>query len=182
MKILTERIILGTNIKVLSGDITNESVDAIVNAANKQLSHGGGVALAIAQKGGNKIQEESRKIIRENGEVKTGEAVLTSGGDLKAKYVIHTVGPIWGEGNEEEKLKKTIKSVLEIAMINNIRSLSIPAVSCGIYGFPKKKGTEIIVRTIIDFINENSGKFDEIHLIGINNEIPELFKKALEDV
>ncbi len=181
MNILAEKIIKKVHIKVVEGDITKIDSDAIVNAANSYLQHGGGIALAILRAGGEIIQKESNDIIRRNGPLKTGEAVITSGGNLKAKFVIHTVGPAWGEGNEEEKLQRAIISVLEIAKNIKLKSISIPAVSCGIFGFPKEKGTEIIFKSAKDFILNNETPFDEILLIGLGSEIPELFEKALKN-
>ncbi len=175
------KTINNTKISVVEGDITEADTEAIVNAANSYLSHGGGVALAIVKKGGNEIQLESNEIVKRKGPLKVGEAVLTKGYKLKAKYVIHVVGPQWGEGDEENKLEKAITSVLTLAKEHGIKSLSIPAVSCGIFSFPKEKGTKIIVKTILKFLSSNGGVFNEIRLIGIDKEIPELFKEALEN-
>jgi O-acetyl-ADP-ribose deacetylase (regulator of RNase III) len=181
MNILAEKIIKKTHIKAVEGDITQIDCDAIINAANSYLQHGGGVALAIVRAGGSTIQKESNEIIKKRGPLKTGEAVITSSGNLKAKFIIHTVGPIWGEGDEEDKLKRAIISALEIAKGNKLKSISIPAVSCGIFGFPKEKGTKIIFRTVKDFILNNDTPFDEIFLIGRDSEIPELFKMAIQN-
>ena len=181
MKILAEKNVNGVWIKVIKGDITKEKVDAIVNAANKYLSHGGGVAGAIVRAGGYKIQEESNEIVRKRGPLETGEAVITSGGDLPAKYVIHTVGPVWGEGDEDEKLRKAVLSVLKLATEKKLQSISIPAISCGIFGFPKERGTKIIYKTIEEFLRNNKTSLKEIHLIGIGSEIPSLFEKALKN-
>ncbi len=163
---------------MVRGDITKEKVDAIVNAANKYLSHGGGIALAIAHSGGPLIQKESDKIIKKQGPLKTGEAVITGGNNLLAKFVIHTVGPIYGEGNEDEKLKEAVLSTLKLATEKKLESISIPAISCGIYGFPKARGTKLIFKTIKQFIQNNRTTLKEIHLIGIGKEIPDLFKNA----
>lgn len=179
MKEIFEKTINNTILKVIKGDITEEATEAIVNAANSYLAHGGGVAYAIVKKGGREIQEESNKIIKEKGPIPVGHAVLTKGYNLKAKYVIHVVGPQWGEGEEELKLRLAIKNVLKIAKENGIVSISIPAVSCGIFGFPKAKGTKIIVEETINFIKNNPNSFKEIHFIGIDEEIPMLFKEAL---
>jgi len=179
--IVFETTVGKTILKVVLRDITEEETDAIVNAANSYLAHGGGVALAIVRKGGKEIQEESNEIIKRRGPLKTGEAVLTKGYKLKAKFVIHTVGPMWGEGDEENKLRKAINSVLNIAKENNIKSISIPAVSCGIFGFPKDIGTKIIVEEVLKYIKSCKDCFSEIHFIGIDKEIVELFKKALEN-
>ncbi len=181
MEVLAEKEINGTVIKVVRGDITKETTDAIVNAANKYLSHGGGVAGAIVRAGGRIIQEESNKIVREKGPLDTGDAVITTAGSLPSKYVIHTVGPIYGEGNEDEKLRKAVQSVLQLATEKNLKSISIPAISCGIYGFPKRRGTKIIYETVKEFLQKNKTSLREIHLIGIGREIPELFKEALQN-
>ncbi len=181
MEVLFEKTINGVSVKAVKGDITKEATDAIVNAANKYLSHGGGVAGAIVRAGGKVIQEESNKIVAEQGPLETGEAVITTAGNLPAKYVIHTVGPIYGEGNEDEKLKKAVLSVLNLATEKGLKSISIPAISCGIYGFPKERGTKIIYETVKEFLEKNKTSLKEVHLIGIGREIPALFAKAMEN-
>ncbi len=181
MQILYEKEITGVKIQAVRRDIIEEEVDAIINAANRYLSHGGGVAGAIVSKGGPVIQEESDSIIQKKGPLKTGEAVITSGGNLKANYVIHAAGPVWGEGNENDKLRNAVLSVLKIATKYKLKSISIPAVSCGIFGFPKKRGTQIIYKTIKQYLENNKTTLKEIHLIGIGEEIPELFKEAMAD-
>ena len=127
--------------RLVSADLTLRDVDAIVNAANTRLQHGGGVAGAIVRAGGRIIQEESDKI----GHVPVGGAVMTTAGKLKAKFVIHTVGPQMGEGDEDNKLRKAINSVLALALEKGLRSISVPAISAGIYGFPKDRCARILV-------------------------------------
>ncbi len=180
MVVLKEEIINGKKIEIVKGDITEEKTDAIVNAANRHLSHGGGVAGAIVRKGGEIIQIESNKIIEKRGPLKTGEAVITRAGNLPCKYVIHTVGPVWGEGDEENKLKRAIESSLQVATENLLKSISIPAVSCGIFGFPKKRGTEIIYKTVKDFLKNRKTTIELVRLIGVGDEIPNLFSEAME--
>ncbi len=180
MVVLKEEIIDGKKIEIVKGDITEEKTDAIVNAANRHLSHGGGVAGAIVRKGGEIIQIESNKIIEKRGPLKTGEAVITRAGNLPCKYVIHTIGPVWGEGDEENKLKRAIESSLQVATENLLKSISIPAVSCGIFGFPKKRGTEIIYKTVKDFLKNRETTIELVRLIGIGDEIPNLFSEAIE--
>ena len=141
----------GRILRVKKGDITDEEVDAIVNAANSHLQHGGGVAGAIVRKGGRIIQEESNKI----GYVPVGGVAVTSAGSLKAKYVIHAVGPRWGEGNEDEKLKNAVLNSLKKAQELELESISLPAISSGIFGFPKERCAKIMIKTIIDFFEEN---------------------------
>lgn len=181
MVILKDEKVKDKKIEVVKGDITEEKTDAIVNAANRHLSHGGGVAGAIVKKGGEIIQIESNKIVEKRGPLKTGEAVITQAGNLPCKYVIHTVGPVWGEGDEEEKLKKAIESSLQVATENLLKSISIPAVSCGIFGFPKKKGTQIIYKTVKNYLEKRETTIELVRLIGIGEEIPNLFKEAMEE-
>lgn len=182
MEILFEEVINSVTIKVLRGDITQEDVDAIVNAANSYLKHGGGVAGAIVRAGGEIIQKESDDYVAKYGPLPVGSATITSGGNLKAKYVIHTVGPRWGEGDEIKKLENAVESALKIAKEKGVKSLSIPAISCGIFGFPPHLGTKIIVNKVISFVKENPDTFKEIHFIGIGEEIPSLFVDALKAI
>ncbi len=144
-----EKTIKGTIIRLVSADLTERDVDAIVNAANSHLQHGGGVAGAIVRKGGRMIQDESDKI----GYVPVGSAVITSGGKLKARYVIHAVGPRIGEGDEDNKLKKAMRSVLALAAEKKLKSISVPAISAGIFGFPKDRCAQILVGETAAFLN-----------------------------
>ena len=128
-------------IEIIEGDITEQEVDAIVNAANTFLQHGGGVAAAIVRKGGQSIQEESNQI----GHVDVGRAAITGAGSLRAKYVIHAVGPRMGEGDEDAKLINAVRSVLELADEKGLKSVSLPAISSGIFGFPKDRCAAILV-------------------------------------
>ena len=131
----------GTTLRLVSEDLTERDVDAIVNAANDRLQHGGGVAGAIVRKGGRTIQEESDRI----GFVPVGGAALTSGGKLRARQVIHAVGPRMGEGDEDAKLRKAVISVLTLAADKGLTSISVPAISAGIFGFPKDRCAKILV-------------------------------------
>ncbi len=140
-------------LELLDGDITEMDTDAIVNAANSMLILGGGVAGAIRSKGGMKIQMECLKI----GHTQVGGAAITSGGKLKAKYVIHAVGPRWGEGNEDEKLKNATFNSLKLADKHNLKDISFPAISAGIFGFPIDRCAEIMLRTTIEYLNGNTG-------------------------
>jgi len=147
-----EKKINRTTVRLVSADLTERDVDAIVNAANTRLQHGGGVAGAIVRKGGRIIQDESDKI----GFVPVGGAAITTAGKLKARYVIHTVGPRMGEGDEDNKLKKAINSVLALATEKKLTSISVPAVSAGIYGFPKDKCAKILVAETAAFLKGNA--------------------------
>jgi len=148
METALDKTINTTTLRLISGDITERTVDAIVNAANSALQHGGGVAGAIVRKGGGIIQEESDKI----GYVPVGGAAITTGGKLKARYVIHTVGPMMGEGDEDHKLKRAINSVLALASEKKLRSISVPAISAGIFGFPKDRCARILVKETAAFL------------------------------
>ena len=152
---LMKKIINKTALELVQGDITALNVAAIVNAANKYLAHGGGVALAIVRKGGPPIQQESDAIIKNHGPLATGEAVITGGGMLPAKFVIHTVGPVWSEHDPSEAddlLRKAVRSSLAVAEENDLKSIAFPAVSTGIYGFPIERAAPLLLREAADYL------------------------------
>jgi O-acetyl-ADP-ribose deacetylase (regulator of RNase III) len=157
-------------IEVIKGDITKVVVDAIVNAANTSLMGGGGVDGAIHRGGGSIILEECRNIIAKQGSCKTGEAVITSGGNLPAKYVIHTVGPVWNGGtkNESEKLGACYVNSLKLAIQNNCRSIAFPNISTGIYGFPKNEAAEVAITSMLRFAELD--KLEKIILVCFDEE------------
>jgi O-acetyl-ADP-ribose deacetylase len=171
MEIIKDIIINNVMIKIMKGDITESNVDAIVNAANSRLQHDGGVAGVISRKGGPLIQEESNAI----GHVPVGECAMTSGGRLKAPHVIHAVGPRMAEGDEENKLKKTINNVLELATSKGLKSIAIPAISAGIFGFPKDKCARILVEETVTFVRETKTTLKEIIFCLINEDIINFF-------
>ena len=142
-------------IEIIRGDITKVKVDAIVNAANNSLMGGGGVDGAIHRAGGPAILEECKKIVEEQGKCPAGEAVITTAGNLPAKFVIHTVGPVWhgGKNNEAEKLANCYRNSLKLALYKSCRSVAFPNISTGVYGFPKKKAAEIAVETVSHFVS-----------------------------
>lgn len=138
----------GKIIRLVKGDITSRDVDAVVNASNSNLKHGGGVAAAIVKKGGRIIQEESDKI----GFVPVGSAAITTSGKLPCKAVIHAVGPRMGEGDEDVKLRSAIRASLLLASERKFRDIAIPAVSSGIFGFPKDKCATILLNESLNFL------------------------------
>ncbi|MCB9146464.1 MAG: macro domain-containing protein [Anaerolineales bacterium] len=153
---IEKKFTAGQLLQIVQGDITTEEVDAIVNAANEHLAHGGGVAWAILKKGGSKIQEESDAWVRKHGLVSHAHPAWTSGGNLPAKYVIHAVGPVWGDGNEDTKLQDAVNGSLRVADELKCESISMPAISTGIFGFPKDRAAGIIFRSVAAYFEKNS--------------------------
>ncbi len=145
---MNEIKVKNSQLKLQQGDITELETDAIVNAANSQLIMGGGVAGAIRRKGGPKIQEECNKI----GSTYVGGAVITTGGNLKAKYVIHAVGPRMGEGNEDEKLKNATINSLKLMDENHLQSIAFPAISTGIFGYPVDRCAKIMITSAKNYL------------------------------
>lgn len=144
-------------IEVIKGDITKMEVDAIVNAANSSLMGGGGVDGAIHRAGGPQILEECKQIVARQGSCKTGQAVMTTAGLLPAKFVIHTVGPIWngGKNKETELLANCYRNSLQLATENGCRTVAFPNISTGVYRFPKPEAAKIAVQTVIEFLQAN---------------------------
>ena len=144
----------GQSFQIVQGDITAEQTDAIVNAANSHLAHGAGVAGAIVRRGGPIIQAESDQWVREHGLVTHAEPALTSGGALPCRYVIHAVGPLWGEGGEDGKLQAAIQGSLQLAERLGLVSISIPAISTGIFGFPRHRAARVMIDTILRYLQQ----------------------------
>jgi len=170
-----------TLIELVKGDITELQVDCIVNAANKMLKMGGGVAGAIRRKGGQKIQDECDRIVSERGPIPVGGAVITSGGNLKAKYVIHAVGPIYGEGDEERKLREATLNSLKLAEQNNVSSIAFPAISTGYFGLPKKRCAEIMLPTAISYARGGTN-IKRIIFCLYDDETFNIFRETLESL
>lgn len=163
------------------GDVTAEAVDAIVNAANAHLQHGGGVAGAIVRHGGQEIQHESDAWVRQHGPVPHGRPALTGAGALPCRHVIHAVGPVWGEGGEDGKLRAAITGALELAQAQGFASLALPAISTGIFGFPKERGARILFQAIDDHVQAHpSGCLREIHITLIDEPTLRVFAAEFE--
>jgi len=146
---IREKILASScKLELVQGDITLQMVDAIVNAANSHLAHGAGVAGAIVRSGGAQIQAESRDWVRQYGPVSHAEPAYTRAGKLSCKYVIHAVGPVWGEGGEDEKLRAAISGSLQLAAELGLSSIALPAISTGIFGFPKRRAAAILFEAI----------------------------------
>lgn len=155
--ILCEKILAGgQTFQIVQGDITTESVDAIVNAANARLEHGSGVSWAISRAGGPKVQIESAEWVQQHGLVSHAEPAYTNAGRLNCRYVIHAVGPVWGSGDEDAKLAAAIRGALWRADLLKVTSLALPAISTGLYNFPKERAAKIILSGIETYYAEQA--------------------------
>jgi len=168
------RTISGKALVLLQGDITEMDTDAIVNAANQNLILGAGVAGAIRTKGGPAIQEECNRI----GGTTVGGAVITTGGKLKASYVIHAVGPRMGEGDEDQKLADATSNSLILANEKGLSSIAFPAISTGIFGFPKERCAEIMLTTVIETLKKGETSLKEVVFCLWGKESLEVFEET----
>jgi O-acetyl-ADP-ribose deacetylase (regulator of RNase III) len=172
----------GQHLEICQGDITREKTDVIVNAANSHLIHGGGVAAAIARRGGEVIDRESREWVRINGHVTHAKPAVTSGGNLACKYVIHAVGPVWGDGDEGTKLNEAIIGSLTTAEGLKARSIAFPAISTGIYGFPVDRAAEIFMRTFKEYFSNHPKSITEtVKIILFEDLTVNAFSKAYQN-
>ena len=177
------RLKSGQVIQARQGDLTLEPVDAIVNAANEDLQHGGGVAGAIVRRGGFVIQEESERWVREHGSLPTGEVAVTGAGRLPCRYVIHAVGPVWrggGQGEEALLRQATTNSLLKAEELK-LRSIALPAISSGIFGFPKERCAQIMLAAALDFCAQRpDSTLREIRFTNIDAPTVDLFSAEVE--
>lgn len=178
-----ERMIHRTKLCLILGDITKQSTDAIVNAANSSLMGGGGVDGAIHRAGGPAILEDCKKIVARQGRLPTGEAVITTGGNLPAKHVIHTVGPIWHGGNSGEPalLANAYRNSLQTASKEKLKSISFPSISTGAYSYPVRLAAEVALKTVIDFVREDES-IDKVDFVLFDNATYNTYAKALETI
>ena len=170
-----------TTLSVLQGDITQQDVDAIVNAANSALSGGGGVDGAIHRVGGPKILAECRT---HKGGCATGQAVATTAGNLMAKQVIHAVGPVWrgGTAGEQEDLASAYENSLRLAAANGHRTIAFPSLSTGAYRFPIKTASRIAWETILEYCRDHPKAFDEVRLVTFSDKDRKVYCEALESL
>jgi O-acetyl-ADP-ribose deacetylase (regulator of RNase III) len=169
-------------IELKKGDITRINVDVIVNAANSSLMGGGGVDGAIHRAGGLAILEECRKIIAKQGSCKTGEAVITTAGNLPTEFVIHTVGPVWSNGkkNEASFLAACYRNSLKLAIEYNLSSIAFPNISTGIYGYPKEEAAKIAINTVTKFLDQND-LITKVYFVCFDEENYQLYKSLIKD-
>ena len=170
----------GCELELIQGDITEQRTDAIVNAANSGLRGGGGVDGAIHRGGGPAIMAECRRI----GGCPTGSAVITTGGDLPARHVIHAVGPRWhgGTRGEDELLAGAYRSSLQVAVRNDLRSVAFPSLSTGAYGYPIREAARVALRTVVGFLRENDGRLDVVRFVLFSAADHEVYETVLQEV
>ncbi len=177
-------ILDGVKLSLLQGDITRQETDAIVNAANPGLMGGGGVDGAIHRAGGPTIPKECKQIVATIGRLSPGKAVITTGGNLRARYVIHTVGPVWhgGDSNEAETLASAYRESLKLAAENNLKGISFPSISTGVYGYPVDKAAKIALHTVVSFARDNITSINEINFVLFDSSTYGSYLSALEDI
>ncbi len=169
-----------TNVIVVTGDVTRQPVEAVVNAANENLQHNEGVATAIVRTGGRVIQEESDTWVRKHGPVNPGEAAVTTGGMLQASHVIHVVGPYYdAEEDSRSILTAAARSALDAAKDHGLKSVAMPAIATGLRGYPADIATEILVRAVSDWLEEHPDTLAEVRLVGFTRQHAALFATAL---
>jgi putative ATPase len=164
-------------------DITSMDVDVVVNAANEQLAHGGGVAAAISDAAGPALQEESYRWVADHGLVTNGTAATTSGGDLPARWVVHTVGPRYREGQDNPKmLADAVEAALDAADRVDAATVAMPAISAGVFGYPPDEATQVIARAAAEYLRSHPGNLTEVFLVGYDQAMASRFSNALESL
>jgi len=171
-----------TSIKAVSGDLTAQDVDALVNAANEHLAHGGGVAAAITRAGGPTIQIESDAWLHRHGPLSPGQAAITSAGRMAAQWVVHVAGPIHREGQDNPGLLATaVCAALDTAVSVGARSVALPAISAGIYGYPIAEATAVIAQAVTNWCAEHPNTLDEVRLVGYGDDAVKGFESGLRN-
>lgn len=183
-KSATEVSINRAKLSIIRGDITRQATDAIVNAANSGLMGGGGVDGAIHRAGGPAILEECKQVVSRQGRLPTGKAVITTGGNLKAKFVIHTVGPVWhgGSKGEPELLASAYRESLKVATENNLSSISFPSISTGAYGYPVAEAAKVAMNTVVSFLKEGVTSIKEIVFVLFDSTTFYAYSSALGEM
>jgi len=182
-KIIVEKMLENKfTVQITQGDITLEQTDSIVNAANEYLEHGGGVAFSIVQRGGDVIQEESTAWVKEYGLVLHSLPAWTTGGNLPAKYVIHAVGPVWGAGDEDAKLHDCIYGSLRVADELELESIAMPAISTGIFGFPKDRAARVMLNTIQEYFEKEKSNLKIARITLFDDDSVDVFKEVWKEI
>jgi O-acetyl-ADP-ribose deacetylase (regulator of RNase III) len=183
METSTREVTVGkARLVIIQGDITQQATDAIVNAANSSLMGGGGVDGAIHRAGGSAILEECKQIVARQGRLPTGQAVITTGGKLSAKYVIHTVGPVWRGGNNKEAalLESAYRQSLKLAAERKLTTISFPSISTGAYGYPLAEAAKIALKTAASFLREQATSLKEVVFVLFDDRSYQAYASALE--
>ena len=172
------------HLQLLKGDITTLTVDAIVNAANSQLVGGGGVDGAIHRAGGPEIMRELDLIRKNTGNCPTGSAVVTGAGQLPAKYVFHAVGPVYrgGQGGERKLLESCYTNCLELAMERDVKNISFPSISTGVYGYPTEEAAEVAVKTVAEWLHDHIGPVHTVKLVQYSDRDHSIYRKQAEEL
>ena len=183
-KQVVEVTINQAKLRIIQGDITKQDTDAIVNAANSSLMGGGGVDGAIHRAGGPAILEECKQIVARQGRLPTGKAVMTAGGNLKARYVIHTVGPIWrgGDKGEPELLASAYQESLKLAMENQLSGISFPSISTGAYGYPVDKASRVAIGAVIASLRHSVTSVNEVVFVLFDSQTFRAYSSALKEI
>lgn len=177
--ILTHQFTGGLTLRLIHGDLTQSEAEVVVNAANRHLEHGGGVAAALSRAGGPTVRQESEHWVRQHGPIEHDRPALTGAGELPATAIIHIVGPRWGEGQEADKLATAIRAGLDLAEAQGFTSVALPPISTGIYGYPKQEAAEVILAAIRGFANQpDPSKLRSIDLVVIDRETLEPFHRV----
>jgi O-acetyl-ADP-ribose deacetylase (regulator of RNase III) len=172
-------VVGGVQLVAVLGDLTREAVDVVVNAANRRLQHGGGLAGAIVARGGREIQTASDRLAP----VAVGSAVVTTAGALPSRWIVHAVGPRWGEGDEDQLLRSAVRSSLARATELEARTISMPAISTGIFGYPKREGTAAIVDEVVGWLSKNPGHgITVVRFTAFDQETADLFAEAVRSL
>ncbi len=184
MNEVNEKIIGKAKLGLIQGDITRQATDAIVNAANSGLMGGGGVDGAIHRAGGPAILDECRQIVARIGRLPTGKAVITTGGNLKAKYVIHTVGPVWHGGNrgEAELLASAYSESLKLAAERKLRSVAFPSISTGVYSYPVAEAAKVALDTVIFFLRNESTSLQRVLFVLYDSNTYQTYAEQLNEL
>ncbi len=181
---LKQATINRTKLTIIQGDITGQATDAIANAANSSLMGGGGVDGAIHRAGGPAILEECKQIVSRQGRLPTGRAVITTGGNLKAKHVIHTVGPVWhgGSSNEAQLLASAYQESLKLAAQHKLASVSFPSISTGVYGYPVDEAARVAIKAVGSFLRKQTAQLEEVIFVLFDSRTYRAYCSALDEV
>ncbi len=184
MKGSTDMTVNQAKLSIIKGDITEQVTEAIVNAANSSLMGGGGVDGAIHRAGGPAILAECEQIVARRGRLPTGQAVITTGGNLKARYVIHTVGPIWRGGNtgEAKFLESAYRKSLKLAAEKRLTGIAFPSISTGAYGYPVDKAATVAVKAVVSFLREGATSIKEVVFVLFDSRTFEAYSSVLREI